>query len=317
MKIIDKTPLVDQKGDLGFTQRIQGMLRYGFRWPTELRAQKAIVTFFDRNLEKGYTLLRNVTLGQSEIMIPLILLGPAGIFAINLTFLRGRYEAKGDSWNVESGNQFRPAPVNLVRATARMARALQVFIERQGMKLPASVEAVLIAGDPGLHVDSTRPAIKVLMIDGIKSWVTGLAGSAQVINALTVNEAVERILEPRAPRQESISSPARPAAGEPEWQPEQGQPVSRARAIFSASGEAKPLNPSDYDFAMVDEGSDVLAAKASASAAERAGTGAEPRARGRRVFGMTPAQLAVIGALGLCLICILVVGFAYVIPAVS
>jgi hypothetical protein len=317
MKIIDKTPLVDQKGDLGFMQRIQGMLRYGFRWPAELQAQKVIVTFFDRNLEKGYTLLRNVTLGQSDIMIPLILLGPAGIFAINLTFLRGRYEAKGDSWNVESGGQFRPAPVNLMRFTARMARALHLFIERQGMKLPASVEPILIAGDPGLHIDSTRPAVKVLMIDGIKSWVSGLAGSAPVINALTVNEAVERILEPRAPRQEPVSASAKPAAREPEWQPEPEQPASRARAIFNASDESKPLNPSEFDFAMLEEGSDVLAAKASASAAERAATGAEPRAPGRRVFGMTPIQLAVLGALALCLICILVVGFAYVIPAVS
>src|SRR5262245_61333996 len=135
MKIIDKTPLVDQKGDLGFAQRIQGILRYGFRWPAELQAQKAIVTFFDRNLEKGYTLIRNVTLGQSGILVPLILLGPAGIFAINLTFLKGRYEAKGDSWNVESGTQYQPAPVNLVRVTARMARGLQAFIERQGSKL--------------------------------------------------------------------------------------------------------------------------------------------------------------------------------------
>ena len=317
MKIIDKTPLVDQKGDLGFMQRIQGMLRYGFRWPAELQAQKAIVTFFDRNLEKGYTLLRNVTLGQSEIMIPLILLGPAGIFAINLTFLPGRYEAKGDSWNVESGGQFRPAPANLMRVTARMARALQIFIERQGMKLPAGVEPILIAGDPGVHIESTRPAIKVLMIDGIKSWVTGLASGAPVINALTVNEAVERILEPRTPRQEPISSPAEPVAREQEGRSEQGQPASRARAIFSASEESKPLNPSEFDFAMVDEGADVLAGRASASAAERAETSVEPRARGRRVFGMTPVQLAIIGALALCLICILVVGFAYVIPAVS
>ena len=317
MKIIDKTPLVDQKGDLGFMQRIQGMLRYGFRWPAELQAQKAIVTFFDRSLEKGYTLLRNVTLGQSDIMIPLILLGSGGIFAINLTFLRGRYEAKGDSWNVESGNQFRPAPVNLMRITSRMARALQMFIERQGMKLPVSVEPILIAGDPGLHIDSTRPAFKVMMIDGIKPWVTGLASSAPVLNALTVNEVVERILEPRPAKQELSSSPAKPAEREPEWQPQEQQPVSRARAIFSASEEPKPLNPSDFDFAMVDEGSEALAAKASASGAQQAATSAGSRERSRRILGMTPVQLAVIGALALCLICVLVVGFAYVIPTFS
>ena len=317
MKIIDKTPLVDQKGDLGFMQRIQGMLRYGFRWPAELQAQKAIVTFFDRNLEKGYTLLRNVTLGQSDIMIPLILLGSGGIFAINLTFLPGRYEAKGDSWNVESGNQFRPAPVNLMRVTSRMARALQVFLERQGIKLPVSVEPILIAGDPGVHIDSTRPAFRVMMIDGIKTWVTGLAGSAPVITALVVNEMVERILEPRPARQEPSSSPAESSAPKPEWQPQEQQPVSRARAIFSASEESKPLNPSDFDFAMVDEGSEALAAQASASGAQQAATSAGSRGRSRRILGMTPVQLAVIGVLALCLICILVVGFAYVIPAFS
>jgi len=253
MKIIDKTPLVDQKGDLGFMQRIQGMLRYGFRWPTELVAQKAILTYFDRNLEKGYTLIRNATLGQSGIMIPLILLGPAGIFAINLSFLRGRYEAKGDSWNVESGSQYKPAPVNLVRTTARMARALQTFIERQGTKLPVQIEPVLIAGDPGLHIESTRPAIRVMMIDGIKSFVSGLTTGAPVINALMVNEAVDRILEPRPPRQEPVSAPVKPAGPEPEQGPAP-ESVSRARAIFSAAEDPKPFNPSESDFAMVDEG---------------------------------------------------------------
>jgi hypothetical protein len=317
MKIIDKTPLVDEKGELGFMQRIQGMLRYGFRWPTELVAQKAILTYFDRNLEKGYTLIRNATLGQSDIMIPLILLGPAGIFAINLSFLRGRYEAKGDSWNVESGSQYQPAPVNLVRTTARMARALQTFIERQGTRLPIQIEPVLIAGDPGLHIESTRPAIRVMMIDGIKSFVSGLTTNAPLINALMVNEAVDRILEPRLPRQEPVSAPPKPAAPEPAWEAA-APPVSRARAIFTAADESKPFNPSEFDFAMVEEGSEGLALQASAAEAGRtAGAPSGSRRRGGRLLGMTPIQLAVLLALALCLICIVVAGFAFVIPAVS
>lgn len=316
MKIIDKTPLVDEKGELGFMQRIQGMLRYGFRWPAELQAQKAILTYFDRNLEKGYTLLRNVTLGQSGIMIPLILLGPAGIFAINLSFLRGRYEAKGDSWNVESGSQYKPAPVNLVRVTARMARALQTFIERQDTRLPMQIEPVLIAGDPGLHIESNRPAIRVMMIDGIKSFVSGLTTSAPLINALMVNEAVDRILEPRPPRQEPVSSPVKPAVPEPEREPA-SESVSRARAIFNASDESKPFNPSEFDFALVDEGAEALAAQASATEAGRMGAGSGSRGQGRRILGMTPIQLAILVALALCLICVLVAGFAFVIPAVS
>src|SRR5829696_252257 len=133
MKIIDKTPLLNEKGDLGIVQRFQGMLQFGFNWPNELQAQKAIITFFDRQLEKGYTLIRNYTLGQSGIMVPIILLGPAGIYVIHITYLRGRYEVRGDTWNVESGEGYKPAPVNLIQRTIRMATAVKAFIERQGI----------------------------------------------------------------------------------------------------------------------------------------------------------------------------------------
>ena len=67
MKIIDKTPFVDEKGNLALMERIQGMLQFGFSWPRELEAQSAIIKYFDRQLEKGYTLIRNISLGQSGI----------------------------------------------------------------------------------------------------------------------------------------------------------------------------------------------------------------------------------------------------------
>ena len=69
MKIIDKTPLLDEKGELGFVQRVQGMLQFGFNWPKELEAQKAIIAYFGRQLEKGYTLIRNMPLGESGIIV--------------------------------------------------------------------------------------------------------------------------------------------------------------------------------------------------------------------------------------------------------
>ncbi|HMD80542.1 MAG TPA: NERD domain-containing protein, partial [Anaerolineales bacterium] len=197
MKIIDKTPLLDEKGELGFTQRIQGMFQFGFSWPNELRTQKAIISYFDRQLEKGYTLIRNMTLGQSGIIVPMILLGPTGIHVIQIANLRGRYEVRGDTWNVEAGEKYKPAPVNMIQQTMRMANAVQAFIERQGVKLPASPEPVLIAGDPGLHIESVRPAIKVMMIDGIKSFVSGLATGRAVMSPEQVFDFTERILNPR------------------------------------------------------------------------------------------------------------------------
>ena len=321
MKIIDKTPLLDEKGNLAFTQRVQGMLQFGFNWPKELEAQKAIVSYFERQLEKGYTLIRNMPLGASGIVIPVILLGPTGIYVIEVSHLRGRYEAKGDSWNVEAGNQYKPAPVNLIQQTVRMARALQVYIERQGVKLAVPIEPVLIAGDPGLHIESERPAIKVMMIDGIKAFVSGLVNGKPVLRADFVLDYTERILNPRA-KQEPVALSLEPEPEPPaNWErsmyeePVQQQPEpSRARAIFDASTEAQPFNPNNFDFALAEDDLAMQAIPPIKREASSAKSIPQPKSRPKQqlIMGMTPVQVAIIAGLGLALLCVLAV-FVYVV----
>jgi hypothetical protein len=312
MKIIDKTPLVNEKGELGPAQRIQGMLKFGFNWPTELQTQKTIVTFFDRQLEKGYTLIRNMSLGASGITVPMILMGPAGIFVIHVTYLRGRYEARGDTWNEESGTGFKPASPNLIQETARMASAVKAWIERQGIKVPIPIEPVLISANPGLHVESVKPAVRVLMIDGIKSFVTGLSSAGRVLSAEAVHEFTERIVNPRPVRKGTAGPAVMPT---PAWEEERTQPPpgqSRARAIFDASEEAKPFNPTDFDFEMMDEEAAMDASTplpADASTAESLPSRAPGR---KRVMGMTPGQLTVVAALGVVLLVIVAV-FIYLV----
>ena len=310
MKIIDKTPFVNEKGELSVPQRIQGMMKYGLSWPTELQAQKAIVTFFDRQLEKGYKLISNITLGASGITVPLILLGPAGIYVIHVTYLRGRYEAKGNAWNEESGTGFKPASVNLVQQTARMASAVKSWIERQGVKLPIAIEPVLIAANPGLHVESVKPAVRVLMIDGIKSFVTGLstATTGRVLSAEAVHEFTERIVNPRpVKRGTAPAAMPSPAWQEEKTQPPSGQQASRARTIFDASEEAKPFNPADFDFAMVDEESALDSSTLSETDSHSAESSPSQPSRRKRVLGMTPGQLAIVAALVILLLILLAV----------
>ncbi|MEP7133449.1 MAG: nuclease-related domain-containing protein [Chloroflexota bacterium] len=322
MKIIDQTPLIDEKGNLGPIQRVQGMLQFGFNWPNELQVQNAIIKFFGSQLEKGYTLIRNMPLGESGIMIPIILLGSTGIYVIEITSLRGRYEAKGDAWNVESGNQYKPAPVNLIQRTARMARALQVYIERQGVKLPVSIEPVLIAGDPGLHIESVRPEIKVMMIDGIKSFVNGLATGKPVLRADLMLDYTERILHPRVksapvapPDLEPEAESETPAAWGQNWREEpvmQQQPEpSRARAIFDASAEAQPFDPNGYDFALAEDDTAMQAMPRLKGEPSPAQPIRQAKPKQQKILGMTPVQLAIIAVLGVALLCVLAV-LAYV-----
>jgi len=321
MKIIDKTPLLDEKGNLGFVQRVQGMLQFGFNWPNELQAQNAIIKFFERQLEKGYTLIHNMPLGESGIIIPIILLGPTGIYVIEVSSMKGRYEAKGDTWNVEAGNQYKPAPINLIQRTTRMARALQAYIERQGVKIPVTIEPVLIAGDPGLHIESVRPAIKVMMIDGIKAFVNGLVTGKPVLRADLVLDYTERILNPRvkrepiAPMPEPEPEPQAPAAWEQNWyeEPAQQQPeVSRARAIFDSSAEAKPFDLNNFDFALAEDDAAVQAAPPSKRESNPARPIQQNKPKQQLILGMTQFQLAVIAVLGLALICVMA-GLIYVV----
>jgi hypothetical protein len=308
MKIIDKTPLLDEKGELGIQQRIQGMLKFGFGWPSELDAQRAIITFFDRQLEKGYTLIRNMTLGASGITVPLILLGPTGIYVIHVTYLRGRYEARGSSWNEASGNGYKPASVNLIQRTARMANAVKAFIERQGIKLPVEIEPVLIAGNPGLHIESVRPAIKVIMIDGIKSFAAGLATGRPLMSMEVVHDFADRIVNPRNPKKETHVA----SAHEPSFSPDEktlppSPGDSRASTIFNAGREAKPFDPADLDFAMLD---DEAARKEAPSVLETSPAQPLPPRRApqnKKFLGMTRTQVIIVAGLAFALLCVTIV----------
>ena len=75
MKIIDKTPFQNEKGEIGLWDRLQGTLKYGQSWYTDLQAQKVIIDQLNRLFEKGFVLIRNLTLPGSEITVPIILIG--------------------------------------------------------------------------------------------------------------------------------------------------------------------------------------------------------------------------------------------------
>ena len=248
MKVIDKTPLQDAKGEISLFQRIQGTLEFGFNWYPELGAQKVIIAQLDTVLEKGYTLIRNLTLHNSQIAEPLILIGPPGIYVIKVTPLSGFYEAKGDQWNITTGSRSSPAPINLMSQVARLARALQVFIDRQGVNLPGPVEPILIASNPAMHIESLRPVVRVIMSDGVKQFASSLLQARPVLKSEFVYDLTDRIITPRpkAAAPISIPLPEEFPTGAP---PGEAPAPSRAQAIFHARDTDQPFDPNDLSFA--------------------------------------------------------------------
>ncbi len=313
MKVIDKTPLQNDQGEIGPLQRIQGTLEYGLNWYPELQAQKTVVAQLEQVLEKGFTLLRNVTLGRSSIVEPLILVGPPGIYVLYVTPLSGLYEAKGDQWNVVKSGHSYPASTNLMSRVARLARALQVFLDRQGVSLPGPVEPVLVASSPAMHIDSLRPMVRVVLSDAVRQFAGSLLQARPVLKPEVAYDLADRIISPRPKPPAELAPVVTPEYLPPglrdQEQMEEEAP-SRARAIFHAAEEAKPFDPADLDFAF-DENVSNEQAEVPEDLKEPSPSQQLPPAQPRF---FSPRQWIVLGGMAV-IECVVLLGFLYLLYA--
>lgn len=247
MKIIDKTPLQDADGNINMIARVQGTLKYGLSWFGELEAQKAVIAQLDRSLEKGFVLIRNFTLPNSEIVIPLVLIGSGGIWVVYVTQVKGRFEAKGDQWNtINNDGKSQPAGINLIGRVSQLTSAFQKYLKIQKIEMPNPVEAVLIASDPGAQIESVRPIVRVVRSDAIKQFASSLLQARPIWRTDFIHDLADRLVNPRPPAELELVAPPVRETGQ--------QPASQARAIFNASEQANPFDENDLGFAFEEDG---------------------------------------------------------------
>lgn len=199
MKLIDHTPFF-KDGQISTTDRLKAMWKYGASWLKEVEAQQVAIEALEKGLARGYTLLRNVTLPGLDIEVPLILVGPTGIYVLYVTPLRGTYRARGEEWGPIEGGSFRPARVNLLRRVARLGRAVQVYLQRQGLTDLPPVEAVLLCSDPGLIVESVRPIVRVVQRDALERFAISVSQARVVLGVDRIQQIINRILNPLPPQ---------------------------------------------------------------------------------------------------------------------
>lgn len=299
MKIIDKTPLQDENGNINIIARVQGTLKYGMNWYAELEAQKTVIAQLDRSLEKGFVLIRNFTLPNSEIVVPLILVGSSGISVIFVTQVKGHFEAKGDQWNtVTTTGSSIPARRNLVDLTAKLARAFQKYLESQKIILPAPVEPVLMASDPGAQIESVRPIVRVLRSDAINQFANSLLQARPLLRANSIYDLANRILDPKS-AEELLLTPEVNLAE---------VPASRAQAIFNASDPSSGFNPNELEFEFEEGGES--GAKPNLVEPNPARPLPRPSAvpAKKKILGMTSFQAALLAGM-LVIECCIVAGF--------
>lgn len=324
MKILDHTPFQDPSGQISLVNRIQGTLKYGLSWYPTLEAQKNVIAILNKALERGYTLVRNKELGVSGIFVPLVLIGSAGIYLIDVTPLKGFYQARGNEWGTLANGRFQPASINILARAERLARVLEVFYQRQGIKLPVTVEPVLMAADPGLHIESVRPAVRVVQSDAIERFAANLLSSRPVMDARTANELVDRLITPRSAKQQDAPPPPDendPYAEQDETPFQIQMEPSRLQTFLNAPKsdaliDTRPAAPGEVGFAFEEE-EPGRPEQPTVRVINPPGTEEEAlrpqRNKSRRYFGMTVPQIALLSTMALIECCVLIGGAWYII----
>jgi hypothetical protein len=194
MRVIDRSALVEAENKAGvLTRAVKSLERSWTKKDAE--AQEAIVAALNKVLDNRYVMLRNVTLEGPDVPIPLILIGPPGVKVIYPSTLKGVYRAREEIWEEldDRTQRFTVARPNLLTRTALMARAIGTYLSSNGFELP-EVEPVLFFSDPGVHVDSVRPVVRVVLSDAMDRFIANLTQSRVVLDVDDIQNIVKAMV---------------------------------------------------------------------------------------------------------------------------
>lgn len=198
MKLIQPTPkLVEKDRFQKYIDQLKQMLPIG---KTGEQAEEAIIARFLRGLDNRFVMIRNFQLEGMEYPFPAILVGPFGLALLNISREKGIFRAREDSWWKMDKNtrRFNPAHPNLLRQTQEFARQLATILDEQGKPHP-EIAPILLFANPGVHIESTNPIIRIILIDGVENLITTLLKSPPVLEPDEINflsESLELILHP-------------------------------------------------------------------------------------------------------------------------
>ena len=208
---------------------------------------------------------------------------------IHATPIKGFFEAKGEQWNNVVNGRPLPASSNLLEVVTKRARALQRYLQEQKINLPNPVEPVLITTDPGAHIDSIRPAVRVVMSDGVKQFASTILQAAPIWRSEMIYDLADRVIEPRL-HEETKTLPPQAAP---------------------ASESAKPFDNNEFGFAFEEGGAASESQRTPQSLREpnpsRQLPSPKPQAGGK-ILGMSTTQVIILAGM-FVLWCCIMIGF--------
>jgi hypothetical protein len=200
MIVIDCNPAPEKSEALSnLSSKLDKVLRDTPFGRKDVRAYEAMIAQMERALSNKYYLLQNVMIEGAEKPLSNVLIGPVGIYLLNTNYLKGIFRAKEDTWAEMKGRnrQFEPVHPNLIKEALQMSSQLNDYLSSRLSQVPM-IHPVLIMLNPGTHVDSVRPAVRTILIDGLERFIARLAQDPPQLTSEDVHAIVNRLKEPPA-----------------------------------------------------------------------------------------------------------------------
>jgi hypothetical protein len=175
MKIINCNPEMDNSRSQDSLTDWLATLRMGRGTAPDQEAQETILGVFQRLMDHKFTLLQNLSLEGLQYPIPMVLVGPTGVWVILANALRGVFRARGDTWEkIDDRHQsYAPTGENLLTRASILGSTVESFLISHGFS-HVPVEPVLVFTNPGIHVETIRPITRVVLVDALERFATGI-----------------------------------------------------------------------------------------------------------------------------------------------
>ena len=186
MKLIEPT-LKKVEGDR--LKKYLGQFQQMMAGPkTGEQAEQAVIARFLRSLDNRFVMIHNLQIESLEKPFPAILIGPTGFVFINISHEKGFFSVKEDTWLKmdQTTHRFRPGHPNLIKETKEYAQKLGMILDIHGKAHPA-ITPVLIFANPGVNIESTNPAIRIVLMDGIENYIATYQRGEGVLRHTEVN----------------------------------------------------------------------------------------------------------------------------------
>lgn len=136
------------------------------------KGEERVVEKLVHALDYEWAVFRNLRLPGRRGDLDLVLVGPPGVWAVEVKALVGRYRNAGDTWERRVGAGWRRLPKSPSSQARRHAAQLSGFLAADGIKLFVS-PAIAWAAEDG-HLEIENPTVPVWTMDRLEDEVGNL-----------------------------------------------------------------------------------------------------------------------------------------------